>query len=107
MPTSRQCTCPAYRFLHREYSGRCEGATGTYCSECRHPCRGEVKDFGIGPYEYWGATGVDKQERLVSECCEASVLKGDGTEYSAGEFRYDAECDRADYENDLRKDEGY
>ena len=30
-------------------------------------------DFGIGPYEYWGAPGTDIQWCYVTKCCEASV----------------------------------
>lgn len=44
------------------------------CEECGQPCRGTWADFGIGPYEYWGAKGVDTDYQFVSECCEAPIL---------------------------------
>lgn len=28
-------------------------------------------DFGVGAYEYWGATGYHSDEHLVTRCCEA------------------------------------
>lgn len=30
-------------------------------------------DYGIGAYEYWGATGYDSRTALVSHCCEAET----------------------------------
>jgi hypothetical protein len=33
-----------------------------------------VVDFGEGPYEYGGATGIDRRPVEVTECCEANVL---------------------------------
>jgi hypothetical protein len=50
------------------------------CSCCGRVCDGEWVDLGIGHYEFWGQTGVDKNEQFVSDCCEAMVLD-DGTEY--------------------------
>lgn len=35
----------------------------------------EWMDFGIGAYEYWGATGVDVQECWVTKCCEAEPVE--------------------------------
>ena len=53
---------------------------GPFCSECGKPCQGEARDFGIGSYEYWGATGVDTNWQYVSTCCEGDVCKSpDGT----------------------------
>lgn len=45
-----------------------------YCEDCKRRCKPGVMDFGIGHYEYWGATGVDVQLALVSNCCEGSVF---------------------------------
>lgn len=45
-----------------------------FCSECHKPCAGEEVDFGIGPYEFWGATGVDSCVMEVSECCMGDLL---------------------------------
>lgn len=44
------------------------------CSECNRECFIETVDFGIGPYEYWGAVGCDVQLADVSDCCEADVI---------------------------------
>lgn len=44
-----------------------------YCEDCQQRCSPGVRDYGIGHYEYWGATGVDVQLALVSDCCEQSV----------------------------------
>jgi hypothetical protein len=43
------------------------------CTECGEPCEVIVVDFGIGAYEYWGATGYDSRPEAVSNCCEAPV----------------------------------
>lgn len=42
-----------------------------YCNACGKECTVIEVDFGIGAYEYWGATGVDVQICEVSDCCEA------------------------------------
>lgn len=41
------------------------------CSECGASCICEVKDFGIGSYEYWGASYNDTQYEAVSNCCDS------------------------------------
>lgn len=46
--------------------------TGT-CFECGKPGSAHIEDFGIGPYEYWGAKGVHHDYQPVSDCCEAEV----------------------------------
>jgi hypothetical protein len=43
------------------------------CPGCGEECTGTWVDFGIGGYEYWGATGVDVQMAYVSTCCEAAL----------------------------------
>lgn len=43
------------------------------CSECRNLCNDVERDFGIGSYEYWGASGSDSNIQTVSECCEADL----------------------------------
>lgn len=45
-----------------------------YCSECRQLCHDVERDFGVGTYEYWGATGVDSRVARVSECCDGDLL---------------------------------
>lgn len=46
-----------------------------YCGECKQECEGEWLDFGIGSYEFWGATGVDIQMGYVSKCCGGDVFQ--------------------------------
>ena len=50
------------------------------CSECNRECEVEHVDFGIGAYEYWGATGYDSHEVEVSVCCEADFTDFDAPE---------------------------
>jgi len=44
-----------------------------YCQDCQQECSAEPHDFGIGPYEYWGARGTDRNVQVVSNCCEAGL----------------------------------
>lgn len=44
-----------------------------FCSECGKECTVIEVDFGIGAYEYWGASCVDVNICEVSDCCEADV----------------------------------
>lgn len=48
------------------------------CSRCLEPCEVVVVDFGVGPYEFWGATGFDSRPEAVSNCCEAPAVDGMG-----------------------------
>lgn len=48
------------------------------CEECGKECTGQWVDFGIGPYEYWGARCVDTNYQYVSNCCEAPILDASG-----------------------------
>jgi hypothetical protein len=41
------------------------------CNACGDPCQVVTIDNGIGFYEYWGASGFDRQLHDVSNCCEA------------------------------------
>lgn len=68
------CRCPAYPFPHRFSSGACSGAQ-EICTGCGNACHEVVVDFGIGPYEYAGASGVHVDKHQVSDCCEVDVYK--------------------------------
>jgi hypothetical protein len=46
------------------------------CKCCEKPCEVISVDFGIGAYEYWGATGVDVNIQEVSLCCEDDYWTG-------------------------------
>lgn len=48
------------------------------CTECGQQCNVMVIDFGIGAYEYWGATGIDSQPGAVSGCCEVPAVDNAG-----------------------------
>lgn len=45
-----------------------------FCEECRQPCEGVKRDFGIGRYEYWGHMCSDHNWQFVSECCDGDLL---------------------------------
>lgn len=70
------CRCGAYKFPHRLGSGKCTNTSmfGPFCSACGNSCTAVMVDFGIGHYEYWGSTGIHKDIREVSDCCESSVV---------------------------------
>lgn len=46
-----------------------------FCGACGEPCNAEFVDFGIGPYECHGHTGVDTRIEWVSDCCESDVYE--------------------------------
>lgn len=68
------CTCRAYPFPHKEKTGRCLAGDYQYCGDCGQPCDIKQVDDGIGAYEFWGRTGVDRRISTVSRCCEANVF---------------------------------
>lgn len=47
------------------------------CTGCGEDCHLVEADFGIGRYEYWGATGYDSRKVVVSHCCEAEWIDDD------------------------------
>ena len=49
-----------------------------YCGSCGQPCGTKRVDTGIGPYEYAGAPGYDRQEWDASACCEAVLYANAG-----------------------------
>ena len=40
-----------------------------YCNDCKQDCDIVFEDYGIGPYEYWGARGVHKDYRATCSVC--------------------------------------
>jgi len=72
------CYCGAYPFPHREGGGKCLGNSwpgGEYiCESCRERATAKFIDTGIGPYEYWGAPGVDRRLEFLTTCCEVTPL---------------------------------
>ena len=52
---------------------------GNYiCSECGEENEGQLLDFGIGSYEYFGSRGFHSDVQFVSTCCEADLLDDTG-----------------------------
>ena len=57
------------------------------CADCKEECKVVLEDFGIGPYEYWGAKGTHHDYQAVSDCCECGeVLDEDGGVHDAEEY---------------------
>lgn len=52
-----------------------------YCGECKKECNVVTVDYGIGPYEFWGAKGYDSRPADVSNCCEATVYEDEEFQY--------------------------
>lgn len=46
-----------------------------YCAECGNECETKTVDFGHGRTEYWGAISVERNLRIVSECCEGMLYE--------------------------------
>jgi hypothetical protein len=46
-----------------------------YCTICKKPTEVVKRDFGIGAYEFWGATGVDSCFMSVSKCCDGDCVE--------------------------------
>ncbi|MEX3972227.1 hypothetical protein [Paraburkholderia caribensis] len=49
-----------------------EGTYG-YCPECECNVTSVKRDFGIGPYEYWGSREVHRDLRDVCPTCEGDL----------------------------------
>jgi len=47
------------------------------CSECGREVTCVEKDFGIGPYEFWGSKGEHHDYQCVTPCCDAEVVEGE------------------------------
>lgn len=65
-----------------------------YCGACKEPCEGQFLDFGIGPYEFWGAKSCDIDIHWVSECCEADIYEDKECTVLADEPEQDEGPDR-------------
>lgn len=63
-----------------------------YCKECLQECSEVTIDNSIGPYEYWGATGVHTDIRVGSDCCEAEVIS-DSEYQGIIEAKFESELD--------------
>lgn len=74
-----------------------------FCSFCRNPCSYKIVNEGIGPYEYWGAPGNDKQLAVVSKCCRERCVDEHDMEITPDEIRKYEEYLK--YENDMLRDE--
>jgi hypothetical protein len=47
--------------------------TKYYCGECGKECDWVQRDFGIGGYEFWGASGFHSNIQTVSKCCDGDI----------------------------------
>jgi hypothetical protein len=54
-------------------------------------CVAEIGNSGIGPYEYWGAKGVDKGRDYVENFAVAEIKAGEGVRTLSGEEIKDIE----------------
>lgn len=45
------------------------------CLTCKNPSKLVQRDFGIGVYECWGATGEDSRFMWVSQCCDGDCVE--------------------------------
>ncbi len=77
--------------------------TGT-CEACKESCIVGIVDFGIGPYEFWGAPGYDSRPAAVSACCEAPAVDEEGRDISQWDIKDEMECAKADYLEGLAED---
>ena len=50
---------------------RALGEFEVVCLDCGEPANLQLVDFGIGPYEFWGRTGWDRDIQLATDCCES------------------------------------
>lgn len=90
-PKPPACSCSAYPFPHRPGGGKCDvhvervysmnPATdgrmklSPICACCGLAADTHMEDFGVGAYEFWGATGVHTNWQEVTDCCEAEPLE--------------------------------
>jgi len=71
------CFCATYRFPHRAGSGQCSANSRKpqdLCDGCGLPAASVVRDFGIGPYEFWGRRGFHSDKRACSACCHEDLV---------------------------------
>lgn len=65
-----------------ERHGAPDSASDTtgWCADCGQACHGTEINTGIGHYEFWGYSGVDRRISIVSNCCRANILEHDPNE---------------------------
>lgn len=69
------CRCRAYKFPHRETSGKCfANESGPFCGECGKPAEAYECDSGVGWTEYWGCKSFDSRIEVLSKCCDAALF---------------------------------
>lgn len=62
-----------------------------FCGECGKECGAVPDDAGIGPFEFWGSTGIDSVPIVQSSCCDASLFSNEELtqEYSFYDYSED------------------
>lgn len=68
-----------------------------FCSDCSEETFPKKVDFGIGPYEFWGARGFHKDIRTVSDCCGGTIEDRYGNEVDPEKLEGYFERDYDDY----------
>jgi hypothetical protein len=71
------------------------------CPECGKECQAVPEDQGYGKGEFWGVPYNDIRMCMVSDCCEVDI----SDQISYAEWKYDKDCDYADYMHDCKRDE--
>ena len=67
------------------------------CPECGQPAIARAEDFGIGPYEFWGARYIDTDVHLVTDCCGVWVDAQAPDEGDLADDAYERMRDRMDW----------
>lgn len=69
-----------------------------YCGNCGKECSTVMSDYGIGPYEFWGARGTQHDYIVESDCCNDLVYidKELTIEYTVVDYQDDFEDDEVD-----------
>ena len=61
------------------------------CTHCNKPCHGDLVDFGLGYFEFWGEIRFDRNVQFVSECCEDDMIDEYGDPVELEEYIFDEE----------------
>ncbi len=63
------------------------------CAECDQKAQYRLMYFGIGSYEFWGATGNHVEWAWASECCEAEEQEKEQAQTAAERVEWDKHLD--------------
>ena len=74
------------------------------CSSCGKPCKKVRVDEGMGRVEHFGNISFHHEWLWLSDCCNESLLDGEGNEVDTSSFTADEEASRGDYLYEMMKD---